>query len=54
METRMTEDPYKPKTELGKLLLVLIEEVAGHSPGAFREIHLNNALKQADDGFVTL
>lgn len=40
---------YEPKSDLGKLLRVIVEEVGSQSPRAFEKIHVDNAIRQADE-----
>jgi hypothetical protein len=37
-----------PNTDLGKLLMVLVQEIGAISPLAFKEIDLLKAINQAD------
>lgn len=43
-----TVEPVEPKSDLGKLLMVLVQEVGSMSPLAFREINVRDAIEQAD------
>lgn len=40
--------PYEPQTDLAKMLLVIVQEIAALAPLAFSEIDVSNALRQAD------
>ena len=40
--------PYEPTTDLGKMLLVIVQAVGGLEPQAFVKVNVENALKQAD------
>ncbi len=42
------EKPYEPTSHLGKLLLALVQEVGNTAPMAFKDVHVLEALKQAD------
>ncbi len=43
------EVKLEPKTDLSAMLLVIVEEIGSIAPMAFKDIDVQNALKQADE-----
>jgi hypothetical protein len=47
-ETVVVGRPVRPRTDLGKLLLALVQSVGGLEPQTFVNVNVSKAIKQAD------
>lgn len=48
-ETKQEHTPIEPRTDLGKLLLAIVQSVGSSDPPAFLAVNVANAIKQADE-----